>query len=484
MKNVTFKKQFIISILAVLGLSIFLTGVGFFIDVELREKGIILPANYYESHVPEVEKFIDENKEKVLDKDFKNYLNKEIFLQGIEYEVVDSNGELLYGFFNEVIASTPVKLKEQPEVENRDAPKIIKYIPIINNDKVKGMVILRYYLQTSAGNPIFNSMVRGFEMFVSVSPFIYIIIFTVIFSVRLNNKLKIPLNQLIQGAEKIKNKDLDFKIDYSSNDELGMLCRSFEEMRVELKKSLKHQWEMEQQRKEMVGAIAHDLKTPITIIKGHVEGLIDSKKLDEDKVYRYLGLIDKNADRMTRLIEKMNNSTKIEKSDFNLQFEKCNIIKYINDKIIDYATLADNQKINFQYTINDERIKNNLIKTDCHALSEILDNLISNSIRFTPEEGNIRFDFNISEENMTFSISDTGCGFSKKDLANIFEKFYQGDESRSKEKGHCGLGLYIVNVLVNKFNGNIEVKNSDQGGAVVKVEVCRDNHRIDTKSYI
>jgi len=88
----------------------------------------------------------------------------------------------------------------------------------------------------------------------------------------------------------------------------------------------------------------------------------------------------------------------------------------------------------------------------------------------------------IKNQMMTFFISDTGCGFSKKDLANIFEKFYQGDGSRSKEKEHCGLGLYIVNVLVNKFNGNIEVKNSDQGGAgaVVKVEVCRDNYRIDT----
>ena len=90
----------------------------------------------------------------------------------------------------------------------------------------------------------------------------------------------------------------------------------------------------------------------------------------------------------------------------------------------------------------------------------------------------------IKNQMMTFFISDTGCGFSKKDLANIFEKFYQGDESRSKEKGHSGLGLYIVNVLVNKFNGNIEVKNSEKGGAIVKVEVCIDNYRIDTKGYI
>ncbi|MFD3156870.1 ATP-binding protein [Haloimpatiens sp. FM7330] len=471
MKNITFKKQFIISILLVLILSILFTVAGAYVEIKLIQKGIVLKANYYESRVPEVETYINKNKEKVLNKNFKKDLESIIPIQGIEYEVVNSKGELLYGHFNEIIVQAPVKLKKQSEIDKSESPKMIKYISIINNNKIEGMVILKYELKLSARNPKFNWIVKYLDVFTMLAPFIYIIIFTFVFASKLNNRLKIPLNQLMIGAEKIKNKDLEFKIDYKSKDELGMLCNSFEEMRVELKKSLQEQWKMEQERKEMVGAIAHDLKTPITIIKGHVEGLIDSKRLEEGKVYRYLDLINKNADRMTKLIEKMNILTKIEKSDFTLKFKRCNIIEFINDKTDDYNILADNKKISFEYTIKDERISNGLINMDCGALSAILDNLVSNSIRFTPEGGSIYLNLYLTEEKIILSISDTGCGFSKKDIANIFKKFYQGDESRSKEKGHSGLGLYIVRTLVNKFNGSIEAKNNEKGGAIVSVSM-------------
>ncbi len=470
MKNITLKKQFIISILSVLILSIVFTFVGIYIDLKLTEKGIILQSNYYEALVPEAEKYINENKEKVLNKDFKKNLESKISLQGIEYEVVDSKGELLYGYFKENIVPNPVKLRKEAEIDKSSSPKMIKYVPIIYKSKVQGMVIFKYYLRSSASNPKYNWIVKYSENIMILSPFIYIIIFTAIFASRLNKKLKIPLKQLMDGAEKIKNKDLDFTINYNSKDELGKLCKSFEEMRSELKKSLNQQWQMEQERKEMVSAIAHDLKTPITIIKGHVEGLIDSKRLEEDKVYRYLGLINKNADRMTKLIEKMNILTKIEKSDFTLKFKKCNIIEFINDKTFDYNILTENKKINFQCIIRDER-SSSLINMDCYVLSQILDNLISNSIRFTPEGGSIDLNLTLTEEKMIFSISDTGCGFSSKDTRSIFKKFYQGDESRSKEKGHSGLGLYIVKTLVDKFNGSIEVKNNEKGGAKVIVEI-------------
>lgn len=471
MKNITFKRQFIISILSVLILSMLFTFAGIYIDLKLTEKNIILRSNYYESIVPDIEKYISENKERVLNKNFKGNLEKVIPLQGIEYEVVDSRGELLYGCFKESIVKTPVKLRKEPEIDKSSTPKMIKYVPIIYNNKIQGMVIFKYYLRSSASNPKYNWIVKYSENIMLLSPFIYIIIFTAIFASRLNKKLKIPLKQLMDGAEKIKNKDLDFTINYNSKDELGKLCKSFEEMRFELKKSLNHQWQMEQERKEMVSAIAHDLKTPITIIKGHVEGLIDSKRFDEDKVYKYLNLIDNNADRMTKLIEKMNILTKIERSDFTLKYKKCNIIEFINEKSFDYNILAEDKKIKFKCIINDERISKALVSMDCYALSEILDNLISNSLRFTKEGGNIELNLNLTEEKMTLCISDTGCGFSKKDTLNIFKKFYQGDESRSKEKGHSGLGLYIVKALVDKFNGKIEAENNEKGGAKVKVEL-------------
>ncbi|MCY6355931.1 sensor histidine kinase [Clostridium sp. ZS2-4] len=108
---------------------------------------------------------------------------------------------------------------------------------------------------------------------------------------------------------------------------------------------------------------------------------------------------------------------------------------------------------------------------DTHALSEILDNLISNSIRFTPEKGSINLKLQLTLKEMIFSVLDTGCGFSKKDMSNIFKRFYQGDESRSKEKGHSGLGLYIVKTLVDKFDGSIKAENNSAGGAWIEFNI-------------
>lgn len=132
------------------------------------------------------------------------------------------------------------------------------------------------------------------------------------------------------------------------------------------------------------------------------------------------------------------------------------------------------KKVKFVCNIQDLRSSNDLIKMDTYVLSEILDNLVSNSLRFTKEDGRITLNLKLNSDKVIFSVCDTGCGFSRKDLENVFKKFYEGDESRSKEKGHSGLGLYIVKTLVDKLGGAVEVKNNDEGGAQVKVCIPLD----------
>jgi len=333
------------------------------------------------------------------------------------------------------------------------------------------MVILKYFIRSSAKNPHFNWMVEYFDLYSFAAPFIYIIVFSIIFGKIFSRDINAPLKQLMGAAEKIRTQDLNFNITYKDNNELGKLCKSFENMRVDLKEALEKQWKLEEERKEMVGAVAHDLRTPITIIKGHVEGLIESKHLDNEKLYRYLNLIDKNTDRMSKLVEKINLLTKIERTEFKLNNRACDLISYINEKNMEYNILVQNKKIKFICKIEDLRASNTLVNIDTYALSEILDNLVSNSIRFTPEEGNINLELQLTQKSIIFAISDTGCGFSNKDIKNVFKSFYQGDKSRSKEKGHSGLGLYIVKTLVDKFNGSVEANNNACGGAEVKVYI-------------
>lgn len=475
MKSITFKEQFVISIALVLVLSFVLTIGGVLLEVGLTEKEIILPANYYSSQVPKIEDYISKNKNKIIKKSFKKELEKIIPTAGIEYEVVNSKGQLSYGHFKNPIVSKILMIsKEKTEsyswFNNLD-PKVIKYIPVLDNNKVSGMVILKYFIRSSAKNPHFNWMVEYFDLYSFAAPFIYIIIFSIIFGKIFSRNLNVPLRQLMVAAEKIRTQDLNFNITYKDNNELGKLCKSFENMRASLKEALEKQWKLEEERKEMVGAVAHDLRTPITIVKGHVEGLLESKHLDNEKLYRYLNLIDKNTDRMSKLVEKINLITKIERADFKLNNKACDLISYINEKNMEYSILVQDKKIKFICKIEDLREANTLVNIDTYALSEILDNLVSNSIRFIPKEGNIHLKFHLTQKSFIFSISDTGCGFSNKDIKNVFKSFYQGDESRSKEKGHSGLGLYIVKTLVDKFNGSVEANNNACGGAEIKVYI-------------
>lgn len=475
MRNTNFKEQFIISIVLVLALSFVLTIGGVLLELELTEKEIILPSNYYSSQVPKIEDYISKSNGKITNKNFKEELEKIIPTDGIEYEVVNSRGQLSYGHFKKPIVSK-ISMVSKEKTENYSwfnniDPKVIKYIPVLDNNKVSGMVILKYFIRSSAKNPAFNWMVEYWDLYSFAAPFIYIIVFSIIFGKIFSRDINVPLKQLMGAAEKIRTQDLNFNITYKDNNELGRLCKSFENMRVDLKQALEKQWKLEEERKEMVGAVAHDLRTPITIIKGHVEGLIESKHLDDEKLYRYLNLIDKNTDRMSKLVEKINLLTKIERIDFKLNNKACDLIAYINEKNMEYSILVEDKKIKFACKIEDLREANTLVNIDTYALSQILDNLVSNSIRFTPEEGNIKLEVQLTQKNLIFSISDTGCGFSNKDIKNVFKSFYQGDESRSKEKGHSGLGLYIVKTLVDKFNGSVEANNNESGGAEIKIYI-------------
>lgn len=469
-KNMTFKRQFMLSINLVIILSILFTSAGLVLYIQLINKGIILKANYYDDLVPEIKQYINKNEDKILNKTFKNELEKVIPTTGIEYEVVDSTGKLSYGHFKKSIMSkVPISKEQTTQINGRIDPEVTMSIPIMDNRNLKGMVILKYYMRNSAKNPTYNFIARHLHIFVELSPFIYIILFSIFFGRRFNKKLNIPLKQLMEAAERIRVRDLEFKISYESDNELGKLCKSFEDMRVDLKKSLENQWKMEEERREIVSDVAHDLKTPITIIKGHVEGLLESKKLDEDKLYRYLNLINRNIDRMSNQVQRINLLTKIESETFKLSDSECDLVAYINEKSMDYDVLAQGKKIKFVCTIQDLRSSNDLIKIDTYVLSEILDNLVSNSLRFTKEDGRVTLNLKLNSDKVIFSVCDTGCGFSRKDLENVFKKFYEGDESRSKEKGHSGLGLYIVKTLVDKLGGVVGVKNNDGGGAEVKV---------------
>ncbi|EQI13715.1 HAMP domain protein [Clostridioides difficile F253] len=426
----------------------------------------IYPPNYYERQVPRIEKYINEKNITLLSQSNEEGLKRTIRGDDMPYQVVDNNGNILYG-------TNPKKLfKTKEELFNNFINKTVRkggYIHTVpikgDNGKIEGAVILFYQVKITFANS------RGRFVFAVIimalfSPFIYIVGFTRWLSKRFVKNINQPLHLLIDASKKIKEKDLDFEIDYYSDNELGKLCSAFSEMKDELKGSLSAQRKMEQERVEMVEALAHDLKSPLSIILGYTDALIGNNTDDNEKLHRYLTVIRENTEKSAALVQKMQYTSDLEKSNIQLNLVPINLPEFLRQKVQDYELQAHQKEVELIL-----KMKGNIqspIQIDVDRLTRIFDNIISNSLQYTPSGGNISITVKDEKNCISYEICDSGRGFSSKDLKKALDKFYRGDEARQTKGGHSGLGLYIVKQLVEQLGGSVKIENSKSGGACVK----------------
>lgn len=484
-KKASLKTQVISTFILIIFLSVIgtiITLLSYIFIMYMGEKPIVRAENYYEQKVPQIQQFINNKGENLLDKKNKLELEKIIPREGIQYQILDIEGNILYGTLEE----KPVKGKKEllnsiNKIEHYNTKRIFgatvkKNIPI-SDDKgnLKGVAVIKYSIKTNVIDDKNKTLVAFMEIFLLFSPFIFIIFFTAIFTRKLIKNIQIPINEIIEASNRIKKKDLDFNINYKSNNELGKLTSSFEDMKSALRESLYNQWKMEEERKEIIKAIAHDLKTPITIIQGHVEVLLEGSINNPQRVEKYLKTIQCNTERMGRLIGDMNIASEIETQGFSLNPVSIDIVEFLENKYEDYVILAKQKNIQFILNVEDKRESRDEVLVDAQRLEQILDNIISNALRYTKDGKNVYMHTKINNTIMEFTIEDEGIGFLEKDLPYVFQKFYRGDVSRSKEKGHSGLGMYIVKSLVQKHNGWISVENREEEGARIKfvIKECK-----------
>ncbi|EOY7210476.1 sensor histidine kinase [Clostridioides difficile] len=426
----------------------------------------IYPPNYYERQVPRIEKYINEKNITLLSQSNEEGLKRTIRGDDMLYQVVDNNGDILYG-------TNPKKIfKTKEELFNNFINKTVRkggYIHTVpikgDNGKIEGAVILFYQVKITFAN------IRGRFVFAVIimalfSPFLYIVGFTRWLSKRFVKNINQPLHLLIDASKKIKEKDLDFEIDYYSDNELGKLCSAFSEMKDELKGSLSAQWKMEQERVEMVEALAHDLKSPLSIILGYTDALIGNNTDDNEKLHRYLTVIRENTEKSAALVQKMQYTSDLEKSNIQLNLVPINLPEFLRQKVQDYELQAHQKEVELIL-----KMQGNIqspIQIDVDRLTRIFDNIISNSLQYTPSGGNISITVKDEKNCISYEICDSGRGFSSKDLKKALDKFYRGDEARQTKGGHSGLGLYIVKQLVEQLGGSVKIENSKSGGACVK----------------
>lgn len=278
-------------------------------------------------------------------------------------------------------------------------------------------------------------------------------------------KIGRKLLPLQNATEKIQNKDLEFVIQYSGIKEIDAALRSLDSMKTELKQALEKQWKSEQMRKIQISALAHDIKTPLTVIHGNAEMLKDTDQTEEQKEFTHY--IMKNADQMEQYVRMLIDLSKAEVGH-SLQLENANTRTFLDNLYSQINALASVKQLKTEF---DEKDLPDIINLDISLMQRAIINIVSNAVDYSPEHGVICFSTSVNKDKIRFTITDSGKGFSPEDLKNATKQFYQSDSSRSS-KLHYGMGLFIADSIVKQHGGTLLIENSPaRGGGMVTIEV-------------
>ncbi|MDE6233141.1 MAG: HAMP domain-containing histidine kinase, partial [Lachnospiraceae bacterium] len=274
-------------------------------------------------------------------------------------------------------------------------------------------------------------------------------------------KLKQPLDLLADAAKQITGQNLDFEITYNCGDEMGDLCRSFENMRTALYENNKAMWIMLEERRLLQASVAHDLRNPIAIIKGYTEYLEENLKNDEmrsektTRIVGNLGAAAKRLEQYTESVRLLNQSEETQVSRKSLP-----VLKLVKDITEDLSLLSEQNGIVLNVTGN---LPEKEIQVDTSVLYRILENVINNALRYARRE--ICLEFSLADANFFVTVTDDGEGFPQE----ILDK---GGKKRliACKDGHMGIGLSISRLLCQKHGGTMELLNTP-GGACVKISL-------------
>ncbi len=279
-------------------------------------------------------------------------------------------------------------------------------------------------------------------------------------------KLQKPLAELQAGAERIMQNDLDFSIHSISKDELGQLCNSFEKMRLELLQNNRELWRQMEERKRLNAAFSHDLRNPVTVLKGSAKILkkgLANGTLSSANAQDSVAMIEDYTGRIETYIEAMSSIQRLEElqcSPKNISFET--VLKELADSAR-LLTMDSSIKIEVKVEDQFETLQKN-VWLDKPMVFNVAENLITNAVRFAKTK--IQISLKLDKETLILSVQDDGPGFPQAILRKGAEPFLRGDEGNDHSP-HFGMGLYVCRLLCEKHNGSLQLQNT-QDGALAK----------------
>ncbi|MGM0378773.1 MAG: sensor histidine kinase [Bacillota bacterium] len=350
---------------------------------------------------------------------------------------------------------------------------------LYNKEKLRIIKQIDFQLKNGSDGSIYIfikrdllSIIKSNILFTTVFISLFLIIVLSIFiSIYIYKSISKPLTSVIDGVEKIKKGNLDFKFEKSNTDEISKLSTDFDKLRKKLLKQKKIRKKYEKDRKEFIANITHDINTPITAANMNVQALIDGYITDKSKKQRYLKNIKVKLASINKLIDELSLISNLNLQDEQIKFLEVDIYDFIKDIVDELKYDKKYEKVKFIFNNKKDKEKR-YIKIDVQKMRRAILNIFENSLKHSDKE-NLKIYINIFKDNkkINLSIEDNGKGI-KKDYKNLFQRFYKEDESRNVQNSGSGLGLSIVKKIIDINNGEVYAKKSrkfDSGLKIVMV---------------
>ena len=281
-------------------------------------------------------------------------------------------------------------------------------------------------------------------------------------------RILVPLDKMRIATKKIADGNFDYELDEKDFVEIPFLYNDFEKMRIKLKENEEEKVLSENASRELVSNISHDLKTPLTAIRGYVEGILDGVASSPQKVRDYLTTIYNKTNDMTKLIDELLYYSRVSGNEFSYNFEKTNVKEFFDDYVKDLYLELDTIKINFSYSANVDA--DTVIDIDREQIKRALNNIVANAVKYMDKEDpEIHFRVKETMDAINIRISDNGRGIDEKDLPHIFERFYRSDASRNTKLGGSGIGLSIVKKVIENHEGSVVAMSKSGVGTDIDI---------------
>ena len=334
----------------------------------------------------------------------------------------------LYGF-----SRTQVKHVQESSSQAADSNEMVYDISLAQSSSSQVKLMAKDMILTATIILVFTALSVGLWIYRSIA---------------------VPLVKLRKATQNIKEGNLDFVLEVEGKDEFSQLCQDFEEMRKRLKESTEEKILMDKENKELISNISHDLKTPITAVKGYVEGIMDGVADTPEKMNRYVRTIYNKTNEMDHLINELTFYSKIDTNRIPYTFSKLNVEDYFSDCAEELGLEMETKGIELVYANYVE--KDVQVIADGEQIRRVIHNIVSNASKYMEKpKGIIQLRVKDVGDFIQVEIEDNGKGIAAKDLPYIFDRFYRTDVSRNSSKGGSGIGLSIVKKIMEDHGGKV-----------------------------